>query len=316
MNENVGNLEVLITKDAATSSCGFDKVKVRLTLLNRYSYEKESADTISPRHVVKFENIPLGHYDMEVSCKGYLNKKDYVHVKFSGPDTHWNGHFRKSRNRKYLNINKKWVINGIIQDNNVELKIYSSIQHGVMNQVAAIVLHRTDSSNANSTLQAYAKGKKSGAHLLIEKSGKIYQTAKLNQKCWHVGILQSRCQTEGDCGSEENETISALIHQKGLSFGRRARNLSHHEVKKKYPNRYPSNDDSIGIEVVGRFSSTNKTFDEPTSQQLESLRLIVDKIATEYSLNPDDDVYSHGAIARKQPSEGTQLRQHLSSGGF
>jgi hypothetical protein len=46
------------------------------------------------------------------------------------------------------------------------------------------------------------------------------------------------------------------------------------------------------------------------------LRWIVAKIATEYNLNPDNDVYSHGAIARKQPSEGNQLRQHLSSGGF
>lgn len=105
MNKNVGNLEVFITKDA--SSCGFNKVKVKLTLLNRYSYEKESADTIFPRNIVKFENIPLGHYGMEVFCKGYLNKKDYVHVKFSGEDTHWNGHFRKSRNQKYLNIKKK-----------------------------------------------------------------------------------------------------------------------------------------------------------------------------------------------------------------
>ena len=105
MNKNVGNLEVFIAKDA--SSCGFDKIKVKLTLLNRYGYEKESADTVSPRPTVKFENIPLGHYDMEVSCKGYLHKKDYVHIKFPGEDTHWNGHFRKSRNQKYLHIKKK-----------------------------------------------------------------------------------------------------------------------------------------------------------------------------------------------------------------
>lgn len=107
MNKKVGNLEVFITNDSDISSCGFDNVKAKLTLLNRYSYEKESTDTISPRHIVKFENIPLGHYDMEVSCKGYLNKKDYVYVKFPGPDTHWNGHFRKSRNQKYLNIKKE-----------------------------------------------------------------------------------------------------------------------------------------------------------------------------------------------------------------
>jgi len=37
MNKNVGNLKVFITKDADASSYGFDNVKVKLTLLNRYS---------------------------------------------------------------------------------------------------------------------------------------------------------------------------------------------------------------------------------------------------------------------------------------
>ncbi len=101
MNNNVGNLELFITKDADTSSCDFDRVKVKLILLNRKIYEKESAANFSLQHIIKFENIPLGHYNMEVSCKGYLNRKGYVHVKFPGSDTHWNGHFRKSRNRKY-----------------------------------------------------------------------------------------------------------------------------------------------------------------------------------------------------------------------
>lgn len=105
MNEKVGNLEVFITKEA--SSYGFDNIKVKLTLLNRHIYEIESSDTVNPRHVVRFENIPLGHYQIEAFCKGYLNKKDFVHVKFPGPDTHWNGHFRKSRNQKYLSIKKK-----------------------------------------------------------------------------------------------------------------------------------------------------------------------------------------------------------------
>ncbi len=100
MHETVGNLEVLIMKEGSPYS--FNNVKVKLSLLNRVNYdEMESADTIKPRHSVKFKNIPLGHYRIETSCKGYLNENDFVHVKFPGPDTHWNGHFRKSRNRKY-----------------------------------------------------------------------------------------------------------------------------------------------------------------------------------------------------------------------
>ena len=107
MNEKVGNLEVFIRKEA--SSYGPNNVNVKLISLNRLirNYEMESADTINPHHSVKFENIPLGHYKIEAFCKGYLNKNEFVHVKFSGADTHWKGHSRKSRNRKYLNINKK-----------------------------------------------------------------------------------------------------------------------------------------------------------------------------------------------------------------
>ena len=58
---------------------------------------------------------------------------------------------------------------GKIIDKNVELKMYSSIEHGSLKKVTSIVLHRTDSSNANGTLNAYTNGKKSGAHFLIKK---------------------------------------------------------------------------------------------------------------------------------------------------
>jgi len=105
-----------------------------------------------------------------------------------------------------------------------------------------------------------------------------------------------------------------LIHEEGLGFGRRARNLSRHEVNKKYPLRYPSNSDSIGIEVVGRFLPSEKSFEKPTLKQLQSLKWLVDIIAIEYSLNIKNDVYAHGAIARKEVTEGAQLLQHLFSG--
>ena len=109
MNEKVGNLEVLITKEASSSYYGFNNVTVKLIPLFRTirNYESQSTDTISPCHRVKFENIPIGHYQVEASCKEYLNKSDFVHVKFPGADTNWNGHFRKSRNRKFLKIKKE-----------------------------------------------------------------------------------------------------------------------------------------------------------------------------------------------------------------
>lgn len=206
------------------------------------------------------------------------------------------------------------IKDGVIVDKAVEIKTYTSIEHGDLSKVTSIVLHRTDSSSANSTLAAYAKGQKTGAHFLIEKNGYIYQTANMKKICWHVGILRPRCQIEKECNPKELKTITALIYEKGLSFGRRARNLSRHEASKKYPLRYPANSDSIGIEVVGRFSSIKKTFDKPTPQQLKSLKWLVEIVSREYQFDIKDNVYAHGAIARKEESEGAQLLQYLFSG--
>ena len=183
-----------------------------------------------------------------------------------------------------------------------------------MKKISSIVLHRTDSSTANGTLNAYDNGKTSGAHYLIGKSGQIYQTARMNKTCWHVGILLSRCKMGKTCDPKDLKTITALIHEEGLNFGRRARNLSRHENIKKYPLRYPSNSDSIGIEVVGKFWTSEKSFDKPTFPQFKSLKWLVEILAAECSLNIRNDVYAHGAIARKQVSEGALLLQFLISG--
>ena len=206
------------------------------------------------------------------------------------------------------------VENGKIVDPKIELKIYPSLEHGELKRITSIVLHRTDSSTASSTLGAYAGGKKEGAHFLIDGNGKIYQTTSLNKICWHVGILLPRCLIEKGCDPKELKTINALIHEKGLSFGRRAQNLSEHEARKSYPLRYPSNSDSIGIEVVGKFWPSKKAFDGPTAQQFSSTRWLVDVLTQAHGLNLRSNVYAHGAIARKEESEGAQLLQYLHSG--
>lgn len=314
-NENLGNLTVEVYDGSSVVRVHNAIVKITGHYKPPGHFKKPVSVTANTKLLgfVKFTDIPLDMYKVEVSKKGYKSAIiEKTSAKIPGKDPV--GHFVKPNNLAKIKI-YKWVKDGIIQDKNVEQKIYPSIQHGLMNKIAAIVLHRTDSSNANSTLQAYTKGQKTGAHFLIDKSGKIYQTARINQKCWHVGTLLPRCQAEGNCSPKEKKTINSLLYQKGLLFGHRTKNLSRHEVKKQYPDRYPSNNDSIGIEVVGKFSATTKTFEEPTAQQFKSLKWIVEIISIKYNLNINNDIYSHGAIARKKPSEGTQLRQGLSSGG-
>lgn len=206
------------------------------------------------------------------------------------------------------------IEDGKIIDKKVELKIFSSIEHRDLDKVTSLVLHRTDSSTAVEVLNAYAKGQKTGAHFLIEKSGHIFQTANMKKSCHHVGILLPRCQIEKNCDPNELKTITALIHEKGFSFSRRAENLSRHESKKKYPLRYPSNSDSIGIEVVGRFLPSEKSFETPTQEQFSSLKWLVGILIEEHQLDLKFHVYAHGAIARKEVSEGAQLLQYLFSG--
>lgn len=204
--------------------------------------------------------------------------------------------------------------NGLIADKNIEVKTFPSIEHDALKKVTSIVLHRTDSSTASSSLNAYKAGQKTGAHFLIDKSGKIYQTASLLKTCWHVGILQPRCLNENSCALDDLKTINAMLHERGMSFGRRATNVSDSENRKAYPLRYPSNSDSIGIEVVGLFLTGNQVYETPTSAQLYQTKWLTQLLVTEYGLKLNADVYSHGAIARKQPAEGAQLLKYLFSG--
>jgi hypothetical protein len=113
MNDKVGNLEIFIKKEAS-SHCA-NNVKIKLTSSYRpvSIFESESIDKTSNRHRIKFENIPLGHYRIETFCDGYLKKNEFVHVKFPSEDTHWNGHFRKSRNSKNLILKIKSGYKGI-----------------------------------------------------------------------------------------------------------------------------------------------------------------------------------------------------------
>ena len=206
------------------------------------------------------------------------------------------------------------IINGIIVDKRIIAQRASAIEHGNISKIKSVVLHRTAGSSAISSLNGYAPGQKTGAHFLIANDGTIYQTASLEQFCWHVGILYSRCADEKACAPKELKTINSLLHQKGFSFSKRVKNVSRHELGKTYPLRYPSNNDSIGIEVVGRYNKSTNIFERPTNKQFESLKWLVNILLKAFSIDLTKDVYAHGVIARKKKAEGIQLLQYLHTG--
>ncbi|WP_010325299.1 N-acetylmuramoyl-L-alanine amidase [Marinobacterium stanieri] len=201
------------------------------------------------------------------------------------------------------------VLNGEVKNHpdKVELKIISNIEHGALSKVNSIVVHRTAASTAQSTLNAW-KTKKSGAHFLIDKNGKIYQTARLDKKCWHMGYVVSRCRLEASCTEEDTKIIKGILHGSGR-WSEKFKKVLQHERKKDYPDRYPMNSDSIGIEIVGLYlgSSTSDKglFEELTTDQASSFLWLVTKLLEYYKLSLSDDVYAHGAVARKKINEGS-----------
>ncbi|WP_102283102.1 N-acetylmuramoyl-L-alanine amidase [Ottowia massiliensis] len=143
-----------------------------------------------------------------------------------------------------LNIDDK----GHVQHERVLLKtaagretISPKIERKEMPEVNGLVIHQTDSPTVSSTLNSYALKGANGAHFLIDKDGTIYQTASLKRKTNHVGPLRSRCAQEKSCSPEETELNEKFNPTKE----------NQRESKKPAGERFPSNSDSIGIELVG-----------------------------------------------------------------
>lgn len=185
-------------------------------------------------------------------------------------------------------------------------KINSKIEKGALTAVHGLIVHQTGGATAESALQSYETGQ-NGAHFLIDKSGGIFQTARIDQKCWHVGNIRSRCQEMKSCTAEELKVIDSLLFKKGESYVTRIKALSRHEAAKAYPDRYPTNDDSLGIEIVGSFDAKGKTYDTVNKAQNDALRWLLDALEAKLSLD-EDDIYKHGSIGYKQPSEGASAQ--------
>ena len=86
------------------------------------------------------------------------------------------------------------VHGGLVRDGRIQLAIYPGLEHGPMESVSGIVLHQTSSDYVIKTMAAYAFRRSGvGAHFLINPAGQIFQTARINQICWHVGRIKSYC---------------------------------------------------------------------------------------------------------------------------
>jgi hypothetical protein len=76
------------------------------------------------------------------------------------------------------------------------------------------------------------------------------------------------------------------------------------ESSKSWPARYPSNEDSIGIELVGRFDAATKTYETVTIKQNGSLKWLVTELSLTLRLRATE-VFRHPTVSYKEPTEAS-----------
>ena len=185
---------------------------------------------------------------------------------------------------------------GRVQNPNIKLAISPAIERANLPIIHGIIIHQTDSSTAQSTLNGYKIPKANGAHFLIDKDGTVYQTASLHKKTYHVGFIKSRCVAQKAC------TPADLQALRGKKVGKEIGKI---EMKKPFPQRYPYNDDSIGIENVSL--AKNGVFEPLTKEQQASLTWLLRELEQTLSINRSE-VFRHSEVSWKLESEGASAQ--------
>lgn len=171
-----------------------------------------------------------------------------------------------------------------------------------LQSVNGIILHQTNSRSAFPTLLAYY-WRSVGAHFLIAPGGMIYQTARIDRVCHHVGVIRSLCQDTVTCSPDTTKKLKAIWAGPGTTDEKR---LAVHQLEMKKPAdlRYPSNLDSIGIEVVG--VSEKRVYSPPTAAQNAASVWLVSALLSHLDLKRTA-IYRHPVVSFKLATEAAQV---------
>ncbi|CAM3873860.1 N-acetylmuramoyl-L-alanine amidase [Paracidovorax anthurii] len=187
----------------------------------------------------------------------------------------------------------------------------------MMKTITGVVVHQTGSANEQSVFASYKAGG-NGAHFLIAKNGTIYQTASVNHRTNHVGPLKARCLAEHRC------TAAAFQKSKDFPQGSLIERMNAIEMTKAVPVRYPSNIDSIGIEIVGisslppnvkmpaglsknqqdAFLGEKSVYEPVTTAQNDSLRWLINELVSTLRMD-SSEVHRHPDVSRKNATEAS-----------
>ncbi|UDQ80933.1 N-acetylmuramoyl-L-alanine amidase [Erwinia rhapontici] len=200
--------------------------------------------------------------------------------------------------------------NGHIYADRIKIKIFNNIEHEKMDAVNGIVVHQSNASTASSTFHSYQNKGAAGAHFLIDRDGTIYQTASLFKVPWHVGRLQSRCYLTKKCEPADLQKVADLEKS-----WRNYDKVHQIEKVKNYPDRFPSNIDSIGIEIVGEATGDKvkigneiiPVFESVNDQQNDALKWLIKEISDTLKV-PMNEIHRHPEIGRKNITEASTAK--------
>ncbi len=195
------------------------------------------------------------------------------------------------------------ISDGKVMDGRVNLKIFANLEHGNLSKVDALVMHQTGGDSAKSTLEGY-KSASIGAHFLIDKDGTIYQTVRVTQKAFHVGKIRAKCMDFKSCTAADQSAINTILAGKKIPYSKKVGQIHQHEESKAYPNRYPTNDDSIGIEVASKM--VEGAYEDPTDKQAVAVKWLVSELLAAFNLKTSD-IYRHPEVSYKDATEAQHV---------
>jgi N-acetyl-anhydromuramyl-L-alanine amidase AmpD len=187
--------------------------------------------------------------------------------------------------------------NGLVDAERIIVRRFSTIERGKLDKVNGIIVHQTGGSTAESSFNSYKNTGANGAHFLIDKDGTIYQTASVFKITYHVGNIRSRCYMENKCKPSEISKIKPLLNK--------YKQLSRLEQKKPYPERYPANFDSLGIEIVGKPVSgedQDAIYEKINDAQNSSLKWLVAELSDTLKVSMTE-IFRHPEVSYKVKTE-------------
>jgi N-acetylmuramoyl-L-alanine amidase len=162
--------------------------------------------------------------------------------------------------------------NGFSTNSRITANNIPALNQGSINTPSYVILHRTVSSNITSPLNS-ARNTGVGTHFYVGTDGAIVQASSMNNRTSHL-------RSTG----------------RGGVFDRAA--------------SAPHNNNSIGIEVVGNYNATTRTWDPLTARQIESVAFLVNSLKTTYNIS-QTNVRNHEDVQPKTAGEGATVSQAI-----